>query len=482
MQPGAKRRARSNNGGSVWENRMKMDQVKGGVRVFSGGNGSNAGEEGVQVHRRLRRNQSEGSNGNSGSVEGKKRRNWKPPEPADSIQLRKSKSELSNSSKVGSNGEDEEEEDDDDEIEIEGEVKGFDDKEIDLPVEKSKPKMVVEVGEEKRVSQVNEIPIAPEIGMKENPEMDLKEMEPDPLKPQPIEVEEEMLEIGSETQNRMQNIVDLVMWRDISRSAFVFGLGTFILLSSSYTKDIDFSLLSAISYLGLVYLALVFLYNSILRRGDVEFEERCLIGEEEAAWALRFLLPYINEVLIKIKALFSGDPSTTMKMAVLLFVMARCGSSITAWTLAKLVFFGIFTIPKIFSSYSLQLAKYGKFWMERFEDGWESCTHKKAVAAAVFVLIWNISSTVARIWAVFMLVVAVKFYQQCAAEWSSTAVNDEQQQHEEQGGRDEIVAQRAKRQEDSKAVGPSKSPSTSLLHRQQGNGPKREATKVKRWT
>jgi len=104
-----------------------------------------------------------------------------------------------------------------------------------------------------------------------------------------------------------------------------------------------------------------------------EREERCIIGEEEAIWALRFVLPYINEVLIKIKALFSGDPSTTMKvsrappkfsalcffcffflpqnmkflkvvkqmwangqLAVLLFALARCGSSITLWTLAKM--------------------------------------------------------------------------------------------------------------------------------------------------
>jgi hypothetical protein len=41
----------------------------------------------------------------------------------------------------------------------------------------------------------------------------------------------------------------------------------------------------------------------------------------------------------------------------------------------------------------------GKFWVERFKDGWEACTHKKAVAAALFTLFWNISSTTARVWA-----------------------------------------------------------------------------------
>lgn len=29
------------------------------------------------------------------------------------------------------------------------------------------------------------------------------------------------------------------MWKDISRSVFVFGMGTFVILSSSYTKDLN---------------------------------------------------------------------------------------------------------------------------------------------------------------------------------------------------------------------------------------------------
>lgn len=36
--------------------------------------------------------------------------------------------------------------------------------------------------------------------------------------------------------------VDLVMWRDASKSAFVFGIGTFAIISSSYTKDLNIRL------------------------------------------------------------------------------------------------------------------------------------------------------------------------------------------------------------------------------------------------
>ncbi|XWS72624.1 hypothetical protein CRYUN_Cryun02cG0056100 [Craigia yunnanensis] len=216
-----------------------------------------------------------------------------------------------------------------------------------------------------------------------------------------------------QTQNKLQSLVDLVMWRDVSKSALVFGMGTFIIISSSYTQDLNISCISVISYLGLVYLATIFLHRSIICRGVVDIDESsCVLGEEEAVWLLKWVLPYLNEFLLKLRALFSGDPATTMKLAVLLLVLARCGSSITILKMAKLGFFGVFTVPKVCSSYSHQLTAYGKFWIRRFRDAWDSCTHKKAVAVTIFTLVWNLSSIVARIWAAFMLFVALRYYQQ----------------------------------------------------------------------
>ncbi|XP_056166926.1 reticulon-like protein B21 isoform X2 [Syzygium oleosum] len=216
-----------------------------------------------------------------------------------------------------------------------------------------------------------------------------------------------------ERQNKLQNLVDLVMWRDVSKSTLIFGLGTFVVISSSYTKDISFSFITVTSYLGLFYLAAIFLYRSIICRGYVDIDgSSCVLGEEEAIWLLKLVLPYLNEFLLKLKALFSGDPGTTMKLAVLLFVLARCGSSITIWKMAKFGFFGVFTVPKVCSSYSSHITAYGKFWIRRFRDAWNSCSHKKAVAVGIFTLVWNLCSVVARIWAVFMLYVAFRYYQQ----------------------------------------------------------------------
>ncbi|KAM6579820.1 hypothetical protein CsatA_003594 [Cannabis sativa] len=242
-----------------------------------------------------------------------------------------------------------------------------------------------------------------------------------------------------ENHSSLQSFVDLIMWKEISRSVFIFGIGTFTIISSAYTRDLNISFISVLSYMGLVYLAATFLFRAIICRGVIDTDyKRYVLGEEEAIWLLKLVLPYLNEFLLKLKALFSGDPSTTMKLAVLLFVLARCGSSITIWTMAKLGFFGVFTVPKVCSLYSAQISAYAKFWVRRFRDAWDSCSHKKAVTVAAFLLVWNLSSIVARIWAVFMLFVAFRYYQQTMVidDWvEEESAEDEETWHDPIGGR-----------------------------------------------
>lgn len=50
-------------------------------------------------------------------------------------------------------------------------------------------------------------------------------------------------------------------------------------------------------------------------RGAMDINDsNYVLGEEEAIWLLRLVLPYVNELLLKLRALFSGDPATTMKV------------------------------------------------------------------------------------------------------------------------------------------------------------------------
>ncbi|PWZ04065.1 hypothetical protein Zm00014a_010701 [Zea mays] len=121
--------------------------------------------------------------------------------------------------------------------------------------------------------------------------------------------------------------VNLVMWTDVSKSALVFGLGLLarLLLLRQRPK---LHTISAASYAGLIYLGLRFLRKSILSRGE---SVEC---DDDGASA----------------AIAGAD--TVRDGPVRHFV--------TLWTLAKLVFFGVFIIPKVCSSYSTQLARYGK--------------------------------------------------------------------------------------------------------------------------
>ncbi|GKV03312.1 hypothetical protein SLEP1_g15638 [Rubroshorea leprosula] len=329
--------------------------------------------------------------------------------------------------------EEEEEEEEEDEIEVEIEKKRIDIKEMNVPeVPAQKPEPTVD--EVKRINHFNNRTSS--FSSPVNKQLPPVEKRATPIytnppsKPTRFSASDDHQSFPQTHNNKLQNLVDIVMWRDISKSAFIFGIGTFVIISSSYTQNLNISFISVISYMGLVYLAAIFLYRSIICRGLVEINETsCVLGEEEAVWLLKLFLPYLNEFLLKLRALFSGDPATTMKLAMLLFVLARSGSSITIWKMAKLGFFGVFTVPIVCSSYSHQFTAYGKFWIRRFRDAWDSCTHKKAVAMGIFTLVWNLSSTIARIWAAFMLFVALRYYQQamlddCALEEDASPVEE----------------------------------------------------------
>ncbi|XP_014500655.1 reticulon-like protein B21 [Vigna radiata var. radiata] len=498
--------------GSVWESRMKRDEVGGGVKVFRAEQGS---EEGGNVGTRLKSSQTGGvvATGKRKSLKletkkiqigrGKVQQCKNLNVSSDSIkkspkQVRKEKNEgigasvctdklergpiltRKKISEVGESGkrnigqlrknndkndsdenckdfgvcqekiissssddasmvnvdgdshDDDEEEDEeevemnDEEFDIEMEIQSFDVKEINAPESKvvNKPeKELMNVPEKQKTEkavrtdrhfhQKHERLMSVPLTVKPSPPIKkLSTIHQNFSKGDSIPKAEECYSFP-QSQTKLQSLVDLIMWKDISRSAFVFGIGTFTIVSSSYAKDINLSLISAMSYLGLIYLAVIFLHRSLICRGVIDVEStNYVLGEEEAITVLKLILPYLNEFLSQLRTMFSGDPGTTIKLAISFFVLARCGSSITIWNMAKFCFFGSFTLPRICSSYSAQLTTFANFWIGRFRDAWDSCSHKKVVALAIFCLAWNLSSLVARIWSVFVLFVGFKYYQQ----------------------------------------------------------------------
>ncbi|XP_016458752.1 uncharacterized protein LOC107782384 isoform X3 [Nicotiana tabacum] len=312
-------------------------------------------------------------------------------------------SEAKFATKVDKNLENEEEEEEEEEwdevleeeIDEEMEKKSVDVKQIKVQVQK--PKKIVTEDKKLQYSNKKQISISSVNKKQPPPTSNHAKIHLSQTRTKSVPVSD----VNPRQNGKLQSFVDLVMWRNVSKSTLIFGIGTFAIISSSYTQDLNISFIAVLSYLGLVYLAAIFLFRSLIHRraNDIGESSEYVVGEEEAVWALKLILPFINEFLLKIRALFSGDPATTMKMAVLLFLLARYGSSITIWKLSKLGFFGVMVIPKICSSYSTQLTSYGTFLTRYVRDAWESCSHKKAVGFAIFTLVWNFSSIIARIWA-----------------------------------------------------------------------------------
>lgn len=217
-----------------------------------------------------------------------------------------------------------------------------------------------------------------------------------------------------ERTNWLQYMTDLVMWSDPPKSALVFGSGSFCVLSSCFTRDFPFSLVTILSYSALSYLAVVFFYKSFIRRGAIDLDTSSTnyeLSEADVLRVIRVILPPVNALFAKIKDLFSGDPSTTLKLASVLWLLAQCGHMMTIWTLIRLAFFLIFTIPKLYSCYSAQLHGYGQSLLLRCWEIWNACSHKKAVLFSSAALAWNLSSAAARTSGAFILIVALRIYQ-----------------------------------------------------------------------
>ncbi|KAK4769328.1 hypothetical protein SAY86_027478 [Trapa natans] len=224
----------------------------------------------------------------------------------------------------------------------------------------------------------------------------------------------------------LQNLSDLVMWRCLPKSVIAFGLGTLIIISSSCMSVANICFISAISYLGLVCLSAIFLYRSFIWRDFIDIADTLLLselGEEEAHRLTKLALPYFNGFAGQLRAMIYGEPAITLKLAVVLFVLARCGSFITMWNMIKLGFFVAFTIPKLWSLYSTQLADQGRYWIHASKITWDSCPQKEAVAAVVLILVLGFSCNITRIWAGFMLLVFFRYYQQSLVRNDCSKIN-----------------------------------------------------------
>ncbi|MED6146820.1 hypothetical protein PIB30_038221 [Stylosanthes scabra] len=226
------------------------------------------------------------------------------------------------------------------------------------------------------------------------------------------EVDEELVENGGDLECVGKVVSDLIMWKDVAKSTLWFGFGSLSLLSSCFSKGLNFSIFSAMSQLAIGFLGVSFIQNTICQRNQVEKKRDFKLKEDDILRLAKLILPTLNLTISVTRELFSGEPSMTLKVAPFLLLGAEYGHFITIWRLCAIGFFLSFTAPKLYSCYTEKINQRADRLTLWLLDIWCTCTHKKKLVASALIAFWNLSSIKTRIYTAFMLLVLFRYLKQ----------------------------------------------------------------------
>ncbi|OAY64829.1 reticulon-like protein B18 [Ananas comosus] len=229
-----------------------------------------------------------------------------------------------------------------------------------------------------------------------------------------------------------ERILELIMWKNVAKSSLWFGFGSMFFLSSSFSKDFSFSIISAICHLGILILGLAFFRDSVPQRQQIKWGGSFELKEEDIVRAARVILPIANAAMSKIREMFSGEPSMTLKVLPLLLFGAKYGHLITFWRLLAAGFFLSFTIPKLYTCYTEQIHRRVENASNWVMEAWKSCPRKRFVAASAATMLWNLFSVKTRIIAAFVSVVILRYHHQRQSIRKEEENGDTEMEEEEQ--------------------------------------------------
>ncbi|THU49191.1 hypothetical protein C4D60_Mb06t06950 [Musa balbisiana] len=157
----------------------------------------------------------------------------------------------------------------------------------------------------------------------------------------------------------LEQIIDLIMWKNVAKSTLLFGFGSTFFLSSCFSRESSFRH----HHFGHV------------SHGSVGFGH-----------SLR-------------------QEYGHSKVAPILLFGANYGHLITLWRLLITGFFVSFTVPKLYLSYSQQIHRTAENAMHWVREAWISCRFKRLVAASAATIFWNVFSLRTRIFTAFIFLV-----------------------------------------------------------------------------
>ncbi|XP_061173490.1 reticulon-1-A-like isoform X5 [Saccostrea echinata] len=179
-------------------------------------------------------------------------------------------------------------------------------------------------------------------------------------------------------------VLELIYWCDVKKTGVVFGSMLFILLSLSC-----FSVLSVLAYLSLAVLTVTLsfrIYKNVLqavqKSGEGHPFKQLLemdieLPEDKARDAVVNILKHLNCTIRELRRLFLvEDLVDSIKFGLLLWVLTYVGSWFNGMTLIILAVVDIFTLPKVYETYKVQIDHYIDLARTQKDNLWKQVQDK----------------------------------------------------------------------------------------------------------
>lgn len=171
---------------------------------------------------------------------------------------------------------------------------------------------------------------------------------------------------------------ELVMWRDVKKTAPVF-LGGLVFL----TMLISLSLISAIAYIGLFILVDVVVLKAVgkfapkLLEGSPISGLLCGAGEnkkfeitrEQAERFVDVALPHMNQTIEHVQVILSlNNPVETAKHTLIFWILTYIGAYFNLLTLITIAFVLVFTVPRVYEQFQPQFDNLGALLKQHLDQ------------------------------------------------------------------------------------------------------------------
>ncbi|XP_046576500.1 reticulon-1-A-like isoform X5 [Haliotis rubra] len=170
----------------------------------------------------------------------------------------------------------------------------------------------------------------------------------------------------SSTEPDLSSFLELIYWRDVRKTGVVFGSMMFVLLSLAF-----FSVLSVVAYLSLAMLTVTLsfrVYKNVMaavqKTGEghpfkQHLEMDLDLKQDKVQPVVETILKHLNCTAKEVRRLFLiEDLVDSIKFGLLLWVLTYVGSWFNGMTLIILAVVAIFTLPKVYETYKVQIDNY----------------------------------------------------------------------------------------------------------------------------